>query len=331
MSVNSKDKPQAYLVFDVGGTFTKYAIMMGEGEIVLKDKYPTVIRGDEASEEGFTSGIEKLYRMYQDDYDIMGIAISMPGQIDVEQGKVYGGGALNFLDEKVIGPVISKRCDGVRVAMENDGKCAALAEVWKGNASTAKDACVLIMGTGIGGGIIIDRKVHRGKRMLAGEISYALQDMKLSQLDDVVLAENLQRYEEAFGDMPFLSTSQCSVAGMCYKAAKLYGVPFSEMSGELLYKKLDEGDERAKELLEETYFNIAKLCVNLYVTIDPDVILIGGGISAEPRFVEGIKRYVERLKGIAKLMSGLRIDTCRFRNDSNLLGALYNFKQIYDE
>jgi predicted NBD/HSP70 family sugar kinase len=259
----------------------------------------------------------------------MGIAISMPGQIDVEQGKVYGGGALTFLDEQLIGPVISKRCDGINVAMENDGKCAALAEVWKGNASTAKDACVLIMGTGIGGGIIIDRKVHRGRRMLAGELSYAIQDMKLSQLDDIILAENQQRYEETFGDMPFLSTSQCSVAGLCYKASKIYGVPYAEMSGEIIYKKADAGDEQAKELLEEMYFNIAKLCVNLYVTIDPDIILIGGGISAEPRFVAGIKKYVERFKGIAKLMSGLKIDTCKFQNDSNLLGALYNFKQMY--
>ena len=64
---------------------------------------------------------------------------------------------------------------------------------------------------------------------------------------------------------------------------------------------------------------------------NPEVILIGGGISAEPAFIEGIQRYIDQIKPLSMVFNDIRIDVCKFRNDSNLLGALYNFKQIYEE
>lgn len=321
---------KTYLAFDVGGTFTKYAFITEAGEVVEKSKYPTAIEGENANKEYFAAGIEKIYRQYKDKVEIIGIAVSMPGQIDVENGIVYGGGALPFLHEVEVGKLISERCDGIRVALENDGKCAALAEVWKGNAKDAKDACVLIIGTAVGGGVIIDRKVHRGKRMLAGEFSYCLSDMTRDMVDDVIPIETAGGVLGAFEKMPYLSSSSASAAGLCYKAAKLKNVPYSEMSGELIYKLASEGDEDMINILEDLYFCIAKLCVNLYITIDADVILIGGGISAEPKFVEGIRKYVDKIRTMGSILSEIKIDTCKFRNDSNLLGAVYNFNQLYD-
>lgn len=95
---------------------------------------------------------------------------------------MYGGGRIKYLDGAHLGDLISEACGGVSVALENDGKCAALAELWLGNASTATNAAVVVVGTGIGGGIIIDRKIHRGKRLLAGELSYALMNMTRKKL-----------------------------------------------------------------------------------------------------------------------------------------------------
>ena len=66
------------------------------------------------------------------------------------------------------------------------------------------------------------------------------------------------------------------------------------------------------------------------MTIDPDVILIGGGMSANPNFVPGVKKYVDKIRKITKTYDGMVIDTCKFSNDSNLLGALYNYKQKYE-
>lgn len=177
-----------YLVFDVGGTFIKYALMDQKGKIYEKYKVPTPFQdgkvddnGDEITpytvktEDGIAAFLEQIdiiYGKYSKEYQITGIAMSLPGQVNVNQGIVYGGGSLPYLDRVPLGNLISRRCGNVPVALENDAKCAALAEVWIGNAKDCKDACVLVFGTGIGGGIIIDRKVRHGVGMIAGEMSF---------------------------------------------------------------------------------------------------------------------------------------------------------------
>ena len=70
---------------------------------------------------------------------------------------------------------------------------------------------------------------------------------------------------------------------------------------------------------------------NIFAIVDPDIILLGGGISAQPAFVEGVKRYVEKLKSISMITNFIKVDVCKFGNDSNLLGALYSFRQMYLE
>lgn len=319
-----------YLVFDVGGTFIKYAWMTPDGEILDKGKIPTKLGADATAEE-FIDSIVEIYNTYKEKGEVQGIAMDLPGQIDVEKGIVYGGGALAYLDKVHLGEILSKRCDNIRVSMENDAKAAALAEVWKGNAKDAKDACMLVIGTGVGGAVIIDRKVHRGSRLLAGELSYFIGNLRKDDIDMVIPVETTSHVTEVFEKMPFLSASNCTTAGLIYNVAKKKGMAYEDVSGELVYKMLDEGDKEVEAILEEMYFSIAKLCVSLYLTIDPDVILIGGGISAEPRFLEGIQRYVDKLKCVVQFLSGIKLDTCKFRNDSNLIGALYNFKQLYDE
>ena len=59
-----------------------------------------------------------------------------------------------------------------------------------------------------------------------------------------------------------------------------------------------------------------------------DVILFGGGISEEPKFLEGVQKYVDKICRLSEMYGGIRLDTCKYRNDSNLLGALYNYLQM---
>ena len=316
-----------YLVFDVGATYVKYAWMTEEGVIEEKGQIPTRNKKGDVLED-FVESIGQIYDQYRIKNTVEGIAMGLPGQVDVEHGIVYGGGGLRYMDNVPLQRLLSERCDNLKVSLENDGKCAALAEVWMGNAKDVKDACVLVFGTGIGGGIIKDRRVHHGKRMLAGEISFAIENMTREDLVNVRCCEEMSLYE-AIEQMPFMWCSHAATASVCFWMAKKKGLPMEEVTGEKLYQWTREGDEEAGEALEEMYFSIAKLCCNLYVTFDPEVILIGGGISAEPAFVEGIKRYVNQLKGISNVYNEIKVDVCKYRNDSNLLGALYNFKQKY--
>lgn len=316
-----------YLVFDVGATFVKYAWMTAEGGIEEKGKIPTRNKKGEDIHD-FLDSLTEIYNRYKGKGSIEGIAMGLPGQVDVDNGIVYGGGGIRYMNNVPLRDLLSERCDGIRVSIENDGKCAALAEVWMGNAKEAEDACVLVFGTGIGGGIIKDRKIHRGKRMLAGELSFTVENMTREDLEKIQCCEEMNMLD-AIEQMPFMWSAHAATGSLCYWMAKKKGLSPEEVSGEKIYQWAKAGDKEAIEALEEMYFSIAKQCCNLYVAFDPEVILIGGGISAEPAFVEGIKRYVDRLKEISLIYKEIRIDVCKYRNDSNLLGALYNFKQFY--
>lgn len=317
-----------YLVFDVGGTFIKYAGMTSDGQITEKGKTPTPCQAGDSIDD-FINVLTEVYKRFAGIENVEGIAMGLPGQIDVERGIVYGGGALKYLDEVALGQLLSERCDGVPVSLENDAKCAALAEVWMGNAKDAKNACVIVFGTGVGGGIIIDGKVHHGSRMLAGEISYFLDNMTIEDLDKIKPIEPLPIYE-AYETNPFIISSVVSTNALTYHVSKLKKMKPEEVKGEMIYQWVREGDKEVEEILEDFYFKIAKMCCSLYVTIDPDVILLGGGISAEPAFIEGIRKYVDKIKRITKVFNGIKLDVCKYQNDSNLYGALYNFKQKYE-
>ena len=321
-----------YLVFDIGGSAVKYALITKEGEITEKGK-KKVDHDAVNTKEDF---VEFLGSIYDEKKDAgpEGIAISLPGQIDIRKGIVYGGGAFPFMDKVPLGDLLSKRCDGLFVALENDGKCAALAEVWLGNAKDVKDAAVLVFGTGIGGAIIRNKKVIHGKHLLAGEVSYIIEEMDRSEVDNIITLE--KAYEEINDVMDiydyegkrfFNWAATHSTVTMSHRFAKLKGIPKESVTGEDIYRFADEGDKDAIEILEDMYFSIAKQCMNIYLIVDPQIILIGGGISGEPRFVEGIKKYVEKMKRISFIFDNIKIDTCKYMNDSNLYGALYNYFQ----
>ena len=303
-----------YLVFDIGGTFVKYAIIDQDGNIKEKNKMPTLIK---EGKDAFINTLVNLYEQYKP-MQLSGIAISLPGAVDVEKGIVYNGGALPFMHQVCLKDELSSRCDNIKVALENDGKCAGLAELWLGNAKDVQDAVIMVIGSGIGGAIIKDRKIHRGNRLVAGEISNILSDYTREEL----LAGK--------SPLPHCYAFKASSVLLCHRVAKLKGLDPKEVSGEKVYEWAENGDEICIEALEDVYFNIAMQAYNFQYTYDPDVILIGGGISEQPKFLEGISRYVELFAAQKYQFAHPVIKPCKFNNDSNLLGALYNFKQLYE-
>ncbi|MGN0161490.1 MAG: ROK family protein [Lachnospiraceae bacterium] len=318
-----------YLVIDVGGTYIKYTLMDKEGTMGEKGKLPTPCKPGTDSGE-FVELIGRIYDKYKKTDHIQGIAMSLPGQIDVDNGIVYGGGNLVYLDQVHLGERISKRCDHLPVSLENDAKCAALAEVWKGNASDCEDAILFVFGTGVGGAVVKNRRIHRGKHLSAGEFSFFLSDMKRRDIPNIMQAEGRDiPIEEYIDHVPFIASSRIAVAALCNQVAHLKGIPYSKVNGEMIYRWVDEGDESVMNILEDLYFNIAKECCNMQAAFDPQVILIGGGISAEPRFIQGIQRYVDQLKKLTIVFRGITIKPCKFLNDSNLIGAMYHFMQMY--
>lgn len=317
-----------YLVFDIGGTYIKYALLDTNGNISRKNKTPTP-DGYEATKENFLNTLTEIYKEYKNYSKIEGVAVSLPGQIDVEKGLVYGGGALPYLDMAYLGEELSQRFDGLNVALENDAKCAALAEAWIGNAKGCKSAAVIVFGTGIGGGIIFDGKVHHGVDMAAGEVSFWLDSIQMEELPNIKPIEELTARED-FMDYPKgLWHNKASVMYLRKTIARYKGMHYKDVSGEMIYQWAEEGDRYINVLLENVYLSIAKQLCNIYVILAPEIILIGGGISSRPEFFEGVDRYVNQIKNFSRIFRSIKINTCKYLNDSNMIGALYNYKQLY--
>lgn len=155
------------MVFDVGGTEIKYSVMDDTMNYYESGSVPTP--GD--SQEHFLETMAEIYRPHRDEVD--GIALSLPGFIDAEHGVVKGGGAPSIIYNigTPVGPRLAEKC-GCKVWIENDGKAAAIAELQRGVLKGCSNAAVFIIGTGVGGGLIVNGQLVRGRDFTAGEYSF---------------------------------------------------------------------------------------------------------------------------------------------------------------
>lgn len=294
-----------YLVIDLGGTFVKYAIMDDDANIIKKGKVPTL-----KEKEDIIESFHKLYEEHKH-LGLKGIAMSVPGLIDVENGIMITSGAIRTLDGCHLAEELSAMCDGIKVSLENDGKAAGLAEAWKGAAKDVDNCCVLAFGTGIAGATILNKKAIRGNHLIAGEASR------------FPLATNHHTIKP-------VSFAAYSTIGMVKKLEAMLGYEPGTFSGEEIFKLYREGHELVVEEVEEWFYQIAVQCYNLSLVVDPDVICIGGGVSADPLFIEGIQKYVRLINEKSHQFVEPKVVRCKFSNDSNLIGALFNFKQLYE-
>ncbi len=313
------------LTIDIGGTFIKYAVMDENGAIGERGKVPT----PRESREEFLTTLEGIFR---ETGSPEGVAVSMPGTIDYETGTIMNGGAIPYNYGFPMRDALSGRL-GVPVSIENDGKCAAMAEASFGALKDVRDGCVLVFGTNIGGGIVIDHKVRRGPNGTAGEVTY------ITPIAEQPAVENL------WGET-------CGVPGLLYLYALEYrkirteegtfreedlirkenvkstenGVFFTTKDvrdGAAFFAALGEGDPAAEAAFDRYTGMIAAQIFNLQTILDAGRFAIGGGISEQPVFIERVR---EKLAGLYKtcprILSKAEVVPCTFHNDANLIGAL---------
>lgn len=154
-----------YLVIDIGGSFIKYALMDEAYYVMMTDQLPTPKEG----RDELVEALGKLYDRFAGEID--GMAIAAPGIIDSRKGYFYTGGALRYNEGFAMKEALLKRCP-TKIHIENDGKCAAMAEAELGCLSDVENGVVLVLGTMIGGGIIKDGKLYKGSHFSAGEVSF---------------------------------------------------------------------------------------------------------------------------------------------------------------
>lgn len=281
------------IVIDVGGTSIKYGLwnedqkeLSSKGKIITPDNL-----------ESFYKVLETIVVNFKDE-QVDGIGLSIPGAVDQKVGVIGGISAIPYIHDFPIRSALEERLK-LPVAMENDANCAALAELSLGAAQDLKNIIFIVIGTGVGGAVVINRQLIHGSHHLGGE----------------------------FGMLLGHSNKRLSHSGTSVWMARYYNKNHgTSINGKEIIEMAENGDRSAKEYTDTMYYNLAKAIYNLQFTIDPEAIIIGGGVSENKIFLKSLNQniadLVEKVSGV-KLIP--KIIPTKFHNDSNLIGAAYNF------
>ena len=169
---------KAYMVFDIGGTYIKYAVMNEHGMKLESGKVPTPQEGLEI----FLQKTSEIVTQYRQSYAFQGIALSSPGAVDVKSGYIGGASAIPYIHGVPMTDLIRERT-GLDVSIENDANCAALAEGWLGAAKETDYYICIVIGTGIGGSIVMNHTILRGASLHGGEFGYMIMGDPLKAID----------------------------------------------------------------------------------------------------------------------------------------------------
>ncbi|MBY7142902.1 ROK family protein [Virgibacillus sp. NKC19-3] len=290
------------LAFDWGGTNIKYALVDQNGKIINKNHAPT----PESLEDLFVFIERQLQEQLSK--EVTGIAISSPGSV-AEDGVIHGSSAIPYIHGPNMKDLIERRT-GLPVHIENDANCAALAEVWKGAASGKKDVAVVVIGTGVGGALIKDGMIHKGSHLHGGEFGYMI-------LQPAQLGNGMNTFSEV-----------ASTFSMIKRVAHQKGLDRSSLTGEEIFLKAEQGDNVCIQAISEFYQMLAIGLYNIQYIYDPEMILIGGGISDRKDLIyhleEKMKCIVNKID-VATMMPV--VNRCYLSADSNLIGAVYHYLQ----
>ncbi len=291
--------------FDIGGTSVKYALINDEG-IQERGSFPTTRE----------NGLEVLQQMskvvnhFEDQGPVEGVSISSPGFVDPDEGTVISGNIIEgfnglnlrryFLEEH-----------GLPLAIENDANAATIAEHLLGNGKGLRNLAVVTIGTGIGGGLILNDRLYTGHHKLAGEFGFMfINGIHTDQPETEILS------------------NYASTRALVERASQAAGEP---VDGPEVFARAEAGDAACQAALSDWYDALAMGIYNICYTIDPDAVLLGGAVSAQPALVDEVKKRISELTpSFSQDLNGLiRIDRAAYLNDAGLMGAYANFLQRF--
>lgn len=278
---------------DIGGTTIKIATWKDNQ---LQDKHAIDTPKDL---NGFYKALTEEVNKIKKDTKIEGVAISSPGAVNKKTGIIGGSSAIPYIHNFKIVDELEKRF-GLPVSVENDANSAALGELAEGSGKGCDSMAFFVIGTGIGGALIINQKVWHGAHLFGGEFGYMIMGAHtLSELASPVAMAN--RYNERTG---------------------------KHLDGKTIFELADKDDPVASDERQTLIHALAVAIYNIQHSFDPEKIVLGGGISNNPELIPLLNKEIDRLRDDLDLVT-LKSDIvlCKLKSDANLRGAVADFEQ----
>lgn len=313
-----------YLAVDIGGTAVKIGLVDGEGSFLLTSEYPVDFDGYE------TPVLDTVIRscglfLEEKGIDCSGlraIGVSATGSINTVEGTVDGsaGHIKNWKGSK-----IRERMEArfhVPVYVLNDANAAALGEVWLGAARGKRNVVAVTIGTGVGGGIIVNSELLLGASGFAGEIGH----ITIQYGGRECPCGNVGCLEE-YASM----TALVKRVRQEFAAGRLQGLPEGEVNGRLIFREMEKGNQEIIRIAEDWMGYIAAGIRGFVHIFNPEMVIIGGGVSSQKElFIDKVREKVlERIH--PEFAGGLEIAAAQLANRAGMAGAVYYCKQRLGE
>ena len=304
---------------DLGGTNIKAGVVSPEGEILSRGRVPTDAEG---GPEAVIDRIADIARRCMDESDapaadFAGVGIGSPGTIDLDGGIVLFSPNLPGWDHVPLRDRVAEKL-GMPCVLENDANAAALAEQWVGAGRRAESLVMLTLGTGIGGGIVLEGRVWHGVGGVAGEIGHMSIDPEGPQC--------------ACGNRGCIEAYASAVSMVRRMREALESGARSSLGqfdGEFTSRDIHEaalaGDRAARENIEMTGRYLGVAIANLIHILNPAVIVLGGGVTAAGDMLMGPLREEVRQRAIEDCRRGVEVRIAELGEEAGFIGAARRF------
>ncbi len=305
-----------YFGIDIGGTAVKLGIVDETGRVLLKGE-------ESVSFDGYQTPVLTTVRRAAKEFlttnaipveSLAGIGVSATGQIDSRKG-IVAGTCGNF--PNYIGSPIKSALEedfGLPVTVANDANCMTLGEVWVGAAQGYTDVIGVTLGTGVGGGILTGGHLLEGTRGLGGELGH----YRTHALDGVDCTCGAKGCWERYAATTAL-----------VRAAQEKNPDWKD--GRAIFAAAKAGNETVLALLDHWTDEIAQGLAGMVHIFNPQLILIGGGVSAQQKLL--IEPIAAKVKAsvMPAFAEGLEVCAAQLHNDAGMVGAVYYFRQTMEK
>lgn len=305
-----------YFGIDLGGTFVKGAIIDEDGKIIIKSKTPTEAeKGADAVVENIAALCSELLKKSgMKKEDISAIGMGVPGMIDSDKGIVVTSNNLGWREFHIAKKLTE--LTGLPVKTANDANAAALGEMKFGFGGIYKNVILLTLGTGVGGGIVIDGKLVEGNRGAGAELGHTV-----IEFNGESCTCGRRGCLEAYASATAL-IRDTKRAMEAHKDSKLWEVgSLDAVNGKTAFDYYDT-DEYAKAVVDSYIAHLACGIANMANIFRPDAVILGGGVCAQgDTLLTPLQKIVNESLFGKELGPSVKVLCAKLENDAGCLGA----------
>jgi len=318
----TREGPHYAIGVDLGGTFIKAGVVDAAGSILYQASRPTevekgrdaIVANIVAAAEGVLAGAGLAWS------EVVGLGLGSPGIFDYEHGGiVFNAPNLKALEGHPLPLLVQQKLNrpGVRVILENDANAAAYGEKWVGAGRDARSLVLFTLGTGIGGGIVLDGEVWHGSTGFAGELGH-----------QTIVPNGPLCGCGNYGCLEALASATALVRRLreAVAAGRPTGLAARVTGGEKVTAKdinaaATAGDATARELMEETGRYLGIAAASMINVLNPQMVVFSGGMTAAGEMLLQPIRQEAKRRAIPAAYAATRIVFAKLGNDAGLIGA----------